>query len=84
MWTIFKVFIEFVTILFLFFFVWCFGWEACGILDPWLGIKPAHRALKGEVLTLGYWGSPLIVAFISEINLLDTLGQSVALPLLGG
>ena len=34
MWTIFKVFIEFVTILLLF-YVFCFsGPEACGILAP--------------------------------------------------
>ena len=82
MWTIFKVFIEFVTMPFPF-FVCFFAWEACGILDPRLGIKPAHPALEGEVLTLDHQG-PLIVAFISEINLLlDTLGQSVELPLLG-
>ena len=83
MWTIFKVFIEFVTMLFLF-FVCFFAREAWGILDPWLGIKPTDPALEGEVLTLDHQGSPLIVAFISEINLLlDTLGQSVELPLLG-
>ena len=35
MWTIFKVFIEFVTTLFLF---WCFGWELCGILTLRPGI----------------------------------------------
>ena len=35
MWTIFKVFIEFVTTLFLF---WCFAWELCGILTLRPGI----------------------------------------------
>ena len=35
MWTIFKVFIEFVTILLLPFFIfWFFDHEACGILAP--------------------------------------------------
>ena len=30
-----------------------FGCKACEILAPWLGIKPAPPALKGEVLTTG-------------------------------
>ena len=50
MWTIFKVFIDFVTILLLF-YVWFFGRDACGILVPRPGIKPAPPALEGEVLT---------------------------------
>ena len=57
MWTIFKVFIEFVTILLLF-YVLVFGCEACGILAPQPGIKPAPRALEGEVLTTGLPGKP--------------------------
>ena len=52
MWTILKVFIEFVTILLLFYvLVYFFGYEACGILSPRPGIKPAPPALEGEVLT---------------------------------
>ena len=47
-WTIFKVFIEFVTILLLFYVR-----EACGISAPRPGIKPAPPALEGEVLTTG-------------------------------
>ena len=47
MWTIFKVFIEFVKVLLLF-YVWCFCQKACGILAPLLGIKPT--ALDGESL----------------------------------
>ena len=47
MWTIFKVFIEFVKVLLLF-YVWFFGQKACGILAPLLGIKPT--ALEGESL----------------------------------
>ena len=29
------------------------GYEACGILAPWPGIKPVPPALEGEVLTTG-------------------------------
>jgi len=47
--TIFKVFIEFVTILFLFYV----GHEACGIIAPQPGIEPAPPALEGKVLTTG-------------------------------
>ena len=51
MWTIFKVVIEFVTILLLLFMFWLFisHW-VCGILVPWPGIEPP--ALKGELLTI--------------------------------
>ena len=61
MWTIFKTFIEFVTILLLFYGVClfvCFGHEACGILAPQPRIEPAPLALEGEVLTTGLLGSP--------------------------
>ena len=54
MWTIFKVFIDFVTKLILFsgWFVLFFFWlVACGILGPPPGIKPAPFALGGTVLT---------------------------------
>ena len=51
-WAIFKIFIEFVTIL-LSFFVLVFGLEACGILAPRPGIAPLPSALEGEVLTTG-------------------------------
>ena len=50
MWTILKVFIEFVTILFLFYF---FGLEACGVSAPEPGLEPAPPAFEGEVLTTG-------------------------------
>ena len=49
-WTIFKVFIEFVTILLLFYVFWP---EACGLLAHQSGIKPAPPALEGEVPTPG-------------------------------
>ena len=48
MWAIFKVFIEFVTIMFKF-----FGPELYGILAPQPGIEPATLALEDEVLTTG-------------------------------
>ena len=51
MWATFKVFTEFVALLFLFYIVLLFGWEACGILTPQPGIKPIPPALEGEVLT---------------------------------
>ena len=46
MWAIFKVFIEFVTILLFFFFF--FGCEASEVLDPWPGIgrHPLHWKVK--------------------------------------
>ena len=51
MWTILKVFIEFVTILFLFYVLYFFYLKACGVLVPWLGVKPALPALEDEILT---------------------------------
>ena len=59
MWTIFKVFIELVIILLLFFMFWFFGHEACGFLAPRPGIKPATPALEGKVLTTGLPGRSL-------------------------
>ena len=56
----FKVFIAFVTILFLF-YVWFFGCEACGILAPQPGLKPAPPALEDEVLTTGPPGRSLVI-----------------------
>ena len=57
MWTIFKVFIEFVTILLLFYaFAGFFGHEACGIPAPQPRIKHVPPALEGEVLTTGLPG----------------------------
>ena len=51
MWTILKVFIEFVTKLLLLFMFWFFGIQACGLLAPWPGMEPAPPVLEGEVLT---------------------------------
>ena len=58
MWTILKVFIEFVTILLLF-HVLFFGLEVHRILAPQAGIEPAPPASKGKVVTsLEHQGSP--------------------------
>ena len=48
--TIFKVFIEFVTLLLLFYGFWPLGQEACGILVPRPGTEPTLPALVDEVL----------------------------------
>ena len=58
MWTTFKVFIEFDTILFLF-HVLVFGRQACGFLAPRPGIEPAPPALWSKVLTPGPPGMSL-------------------------
>ena len=51
MWTIFKVFIEFVTILFLFYGLGFMAMSHVGSLAPWPGINSPLPALEGEVLT---------------------------------
>ena len=64
MWTILKLFPEFVTILFLFsvcfllllLLLFIFGHEACGIRAPGPGIEPASSALEGKFLTIGPLG----------------------------
>ena len=50
MWTIFKVFIEFVTLYCSCFMFWLFVRKACGILPPLPGTEPAPPALE-EILT---------------------------------
>ena len=65
-WTIFKVFIEFITILFLF-CVLAF-WPQ-GILSPLSGIGPTPVALEGKVSTIGLPGKPLPLSFKSELQL---------------
>ena len=61
MWSIFKLFIEFVTVLLLLFGFGFFGHEACGILAPQPGIELTPPVLKGEVLTTGLPGNSLKV-----------------------
>ena len=53
MWTFFNVFIEFATILLLFYVLDFFGLKACGILPPRPEMEPAPPALEGEVLIIG-------------------------------
>ena len=59
MWSIFKVFIDFVIILLLLFMFRSVGHEACGISVPQPVIKPAPPALEGNVLTTGPPGKSL-------------------------
>ena len=76
MWTIFKLFIEFVILLYIYIYIififiyFIFFQEACGILAPELGIQPAHSALGGKVLTTGQLEkSPLPIAFpVSKVK----------------
>ena len=66
MWTIFKVFTGFITILLLFyvFIVVCLFWPwGMWILAPQLRIEPTTPALKGEVLPLDHQQSPLFWIF---------------------
>ena len=59
-WTIFKVFIELVSILLLFFMICVFfGLKACGILVPRPGIKSTSLALENEVLNTRLPGKSL-------------------------
>ena len=53
MWIIFKVFIEFVAVLLLFYVFWFSGHETCGILALGPGIKLTLLPLEGKVLTTG-------------------------------
>ena len=46
----FKVFIEFVTVLLLFL---CFGVEACGILSPRSGVEPTPLCIGRQ--SLNHW-----------------------------
>ena len=52
MYTIFKVFSEFITILLLF-YILSFWPQACGILAPQTGIELAPPSLKDKVLITG-------------------------------
>ena len=60
-----KAFIEFVTILFLFYVLvsFFFGHQVCGILGHGPGIEPNPPALEGEVLTTGPLGKLLFMCF---------------------
>ena len=58
MWTIFKVFIELVTTLALFFNYWFFGRKARGILPPRPGIKLSSLHWKVKSYPLDHQGNP--------------------------
>ena len=68
MWTIFKVFIATILLLFYGVFFGFFGRQACGILAPWPGIEPAPPALEGKVLTTGPPGKALHVSLRTELK----------------
>ena len=53
MWAILKVFIEFVTILLLFYVLFFLGCKACGMLAPWPGIEPLPPCIGR--LILNHW-----------------------------
>ena len=63
MWTILKVLIEFVTILFLLYVLVFATGEARGILAPRPGTEPTCPALEGEVLATKPPGKFLISYF---------------------
>ena len=59
----FKVFVEFVTILLLF-YVLVFCLEACVILAPGPGVEPVPHSLGGKVLTTEQPGKSLDGVFM--------------------
>ena len=68
MWIIFKVFIEFVTILLLFYVL---ATRHHVILVPQPGIEPAHPRLEGIVLTTGPPGKfPYLVLFFFNCSII--------------
>ena len=65
MWTIFNVFIEFATVLRLFYVCFFFfGCKACGILASRPAIEPTFPAFEGEVLAPGQPGKSLEIKFL--------------------
>ena len=76
-----KVFIEFVTLLLLFYVLIFFCHEAYGMLAPRLGIKPATPALEGEVLPTGPPGKSLIWEYKADAAAKAFAGASSPLPI---
>ena len=69
MWTIFKVFIEFVTILLLFYVLFFLAMRHVGFLAPLAprqGIEPTSPALESKVLTT----EPPVVNYTSKSGIL--------------
>ena len=64
MWTIFKVFIEFITILLMFYVLLFFFWpQGMWDLSSHSGVEPTPPAWESEVLTTGPPGKPLHLSF---------------------
>ena len=80
MWTMFKVFIECITVLLLF-----YEHKACVILAPRPGMKPTPSALKGEVVTTGPPGKSSEVLFLMLLRWVALLlrGLGSAQPVTG-
>ena len=57
---------------------WLFGLEACGILAPWIAIKPIPPALEGEVLTTEPPGKSLWCHVSVSLNLCLVIMGNVA------
>ena len=77
MWTIFKVFIEFVTTL-----LPCFGFLAMRYVGSWLldqGIKPAPPALENKVLTTGPPGMSISVLIFNEETFVHASYMSITI-----
>lgn len=79
-----KVFVEFVTVSFLFCVLVFFGHKTCGILVPHSGIKPTSPTLEGKVLNqrttreVPQWApvNTVVVPSVLTIVLLSTWLQS--------
>ena len=83
MWTIFTVFIEFITILLLFHGL---GFLPGGrwILAPWPGVEPTPPALEGEVFTTWSAGKSVLPDLYLDLHFpspLVSLLCSVVIPL---
>ena len=72
MWTVFKVFIECITVLLLF-----YEHKACVILAPRPGMKPTPSALKGEVVTPRPPGKSPEVLFLMLLRWVALLSQGL-------
>ena len=72
MWAIFKAFIEFVTIMFLCFMFWVFGYESWDFSSPnqGLNLHCLHRKAKSSLL--GCQGSPTPDPFSATVSSTDT------------
>ena len=81
MWTIFKAFIEFVTILLLFYGLFFFGHKAYGIPASQPGIEPTPRALEGEVLTTRLPGKSLVIYLNIAVCTYQSQTPNLSIPI---